>query len=312
MRFVIATVIALSTFSATASEVIWSSTKIVSLNKELNEKDIILKRKLLRDIKINREDLGRPTSLFYLSNGVVKKDFQTFSNNCYTISFKPSFISAASVKCNSNKTYTIEYKNEVFESVTEFDPKAPLVKFKENSFSKNLEGNHHIFSDLPYYTRIEMPFSVIEAKVTEQRVFGFKKNSVELKTNLSVSRSSYAFLTSRTDTFNQVLKFDPSFGDMVFKSGNRYLLLKRFQPSPLTITLLSMTESYVKYLENIETKLYPYKGTKRCFRDDLYASKPQPYDCDKLIFNDVAMRMYTHFDLVLIDVDAAEFEVIKL
>lgn len=311
MRNIIAIAIALSSFSTLASEMIWSKNKINSLNKQLKEQNIILKRRLGRNIVLERSELGMSTTPFYEMNGVIKKDFKNYLKNCYTLSFFEKYIGATSVNC-VEKTFTINFQNETFESVTTFDPEAPVITFDAKSYSKTFEAYHHLFRDFNDNNRARMPFTEIEVKVTDAKSLVFKKHYVSLNTKHTVSRSAYAFLGSKEDVLTQELKFEPFKGDMIFKSGSRLLLIKRFQTSPFTFVALGMNQKYVNYLENIESRLFPYQGTKRCFRDESYYSDgASKFDCDRLIFKAENKEGFTTFDGVLVDTDKSSMEFIN-
>lgn len=311
MRNIIALAIALSSFSTLASEMIWSTSKISSLDKQLSKNKILLKRKLGRSIVLERSELGMSTTPFYEVNGVAKKDFKNYLKNCYTLSFFETYISASSVNCVEKK-FTITYQNETFESVETFEPETPKITFAEKSYSKSFEAYHHLFRDFNDNNRARMPFTEIEVKITDAKNLTFKKHYVSLNTKHTVSRSAYAFLGKRDEVLTQELKFEPFQGDMIFKSGSRLLLIKRFQTSPFTFVALGMGQKYMDYLETIESKLFPYQGTKRCFRDEnYYAGEPSKFDCDQLIFKSVDKEGFQTFDGVLIDTDRSSIDWIK-
>lgn len=304
MKFAALFICSLVSFSSMASEMIWSKSKIGTLNKQFVERNIYLQRRLLPDVKIDRLELGQSTSPYYEVNGVPKKDFKDYSKQCYTISFLSQTISAQKVACVEKK-FEITFNDEVYVSVTSVEEFKDLnVKFAEKNYSKVFGAYHHLFRDLAENSRAELPYTDITVAVKEARSLKASKFALTLKTDVAVSRAPYAFLSDKVETTTQDLTFAPKAGDMIFKNGDKLLLLKRFQPAPFEFKILTQGDAYLTYLSTIEEKLYPFKGTKRCFRDALY--EEGKFDCDKLIFKDKSAVGYADFSLIYVDLNESE------
>jgi hypothetical protein len=290
---------------ATAGEVIWDYDQVESLSTSYSKNPLYLKRSILRDVKLEKTDLGKAMSPYYKTGNLVHKDYKSLLGQCYRITQYQNTTYAKKTKC-MHKNFYVVVNQKRYDLVNNLEAYiGNEIEFDYQSAQTSFEAFHHTKYDFDRDDSPKRPYSLITVEAHSNKKLNIRNNRVYIDTIVKQSRSKYTFLSKKEEMTTAQLTIEPIKGDMVFSDGDQKLiLLKRFQPGIFRFRVTHFNNAYVSFLKNIEKHLYDYKGSKRCFRDNYFAKSI--YDCDTLVFQKTPVLKATHLNYIYVDLKSSE------
>lgn len=291
--------------NAYSGQIIWNYETIDNLSQTYLKNPIYLKRRILSDIKLERQDLGVALSPYYKIGNFIHKNYKSFLGQCYRTTQYKSKTYARKTKCANQKFYIIvdNVRYDLIDDLSAFYHNQ--IEFDHQAFQTSIEGFHHTKYDFDQDGSDQSPYSNINIELKSNKLLKVENNRVYIDTIVNQTRSKYAFLEPKEKLSKTQLRIEPVKGDMVFSNSDQTLiLLKRYQPSVFRFKINEYNNLHTSYLDSIDDYLFTYKGAKRCFRDGWI--EKSKYDCDALIFNKTSVIRQKDFSYIKVDFKMSE------
>lgn len=181
---------------------------------------------------------------------------------------------------------------------------------KKETLSHNYKGFPFRFAHRDIYLEqgSNSKLDRYEFSITAISSINISKNSFEISQKITFQREQFHYFKSVQRVESQVLNFAK--GDKLYADGRgKFLLYKRFQPTPLDFKFLWLSNDYQEYLATINSSLFQYQNNKVCFMDNFI--EHSKFDCEKIAIKTISPWQYHSFHLILIDTINKSLELIK-
>jgi hypothetical protein len=288
-----------------SANLITNHAEVSAISERYQKNKIYQARRFGRMVEIDRNDLGRGISPYYIEDNKIKKLFKDYLDQCHQIVVEENYTYAYSYNCYYEPEFKIsgysDYERIGFKDVISNEEKIHVLRTLQKKYI--IPGfTVHYRNTLNRNGEVEInprQKSQLNFEVEAQTFAKFNKAGLTLVSDFKFKFDKFGYFPVEVEKRSS--EIDLSSGDMLFSNGKGgYLIFKRFQPAPFHFQTLWISNDYFNYLDQIETKLFTYEGRGHCFYDDYL--NPTPYDCKRSILNTKSPYKYQTYMLIEFDI----------
>jgi len=298
--------------AAFAQELVWKNSEHKLINNKIDSNPIYKVLRLRRDQRIERSELGTAISPYFKEENAYIRYFKSI-DQCFKLSIYETKSLLTKAFCPKKFTKLVIKINDILATQVipnKEIPKSIKVSNKKESFS--YLAHTHAYDQIEDFDQLDIyPTQEITVDTLETVSVENTKGYIKIKNSVEVTRSKLGFLSAKTNTVDQKLSFDLyNQRDFIFKDNkNNFYFYKRYQPKPFTFSFLQTSTKFLDHLSNLDLLMYPFKQTKRCFRNDW--SSESDFDCDTLIFKTVSPGAWYKMSLIKVNYNQLNFEILN-